>query len=134
MKKRAYPTCRVDLGGRRVDVEYRLHPARRAPHVGADSPRFLSPDRPARVELIRVLLDRVDVTRRLEAETKTAVEIAVCKEAGVAGLGPAGFLTSFPQSAFSFRAEKERRIGARILAAREREHADEQDQLHLEGA
>ena len=53
--KARFQTVRVAVGDFSYDVIARVLPARRAPHVGADSPRFMSPDQPARIQVLRIL-------------------------------------------------------------------------------
>ena len=45
---------RISIDGVRYRVDCLVYPARPAPHVGADSPRFMDPGSPLRVEAIRV--------------------------------------------------------------------------------
>lgn len=80
-RKPQYPTCRVEVGGLIYTVHLRVIPGRHAPHVGADSPRFLSPGRSPRAEVIRILRDGIDVTDDLFWFTRKAICEAAIKEA-----------------------------------------------------
>lgn len=131
-RKPEYGTCRVKLGAGILSVEYRLHPARAAPHVGADSPRFLDPGSPAHVEVLRVKEGGWDITCGLEAQTLTVIEQEVAKSVfRPPSPGRARPFPPFSGLALSVRAEKARRIGERILAAQKREAQDERDQLRI---
>ena len=115
MARVSVSTCRVGLGRRRLEVEYRLYPARRAPHFGPDHPDYLAPGSPARIEVVRVLEDRVDLTSRFSLPE---VERLVCQEIGVAGLERAGGY-SFPAGPLSSRKERALAVGEAVLANRE---------------
>ncbi len=67
------PTVYVCLGGRVYAVDCQvLHP-RAAAHAGADSPRFLDPGSPPRVQVLRILRDQVDVTGELFCLNKVRI-------------------------------------------------------------
>jgi hypothetical protein len=84
-----FTTLRVRVGAKAYQVEARILPIRHAPHVGADSPRFMDPGAPARVQITRVLLDRLDVTGMLDEDLGRALREAVGRSAGIVS-GPRG--------------------------------------------
>lgn len=62
MKARArYESVTVDVGFQRYSVLCRVVPGRAAPHVGADSPRFMDPGKPDRAVIFSVSKDGKDV-------------------------------------------------------------------------
>jgi hypothetical protein len=62
-----FATFRIDVGYQRYSVLCRVIPGRAAPHVGADSPRFMDPGSAGSVQIIRVLKGSDDVTDALDA-------------------------------------------------------------------
>ena len=62
----------------------RVFPARQAPHVSADHPRYLSPGEPARIQIIRILNKAAtDVTDTLHYTTRKSISDAVSIKLGV---------------------------------------------------
>ena len=80
--KPSFLSVPVSVGGEDYSVIVRVVPARAAAHVGADSPRYLDPGKPARVEILRILRGAVDVTSELTYWTRRAIETAVREETG----------------------------------------------------
>ena len=61
----------------------RVFPARQAPHVSADHPRYMSPGEPARIQIIRILNNAAaDVTDTLHYTTRRSIEEAVSHKLG----------------------------------------------------
>jgi hypothetical protein len=79
--KAAFKSVRVVVGGEQYYAIVRAIPARAPAHAGADSPRFLDPGRPARVEVMKILLDGIDVTAALMPWTRRKIEDHVREQA-----------------------------------------------------
>lgn len=62
-------------------VHCRIIPPRAYSRSGAGTPRFLDPGSPPRVQILRILRDRVDVTTDLLWFTRAKVTEAACAEA-----------------------------------------------------
>ena len=77
MKRTTFRSIPVAVGGSSYNVIARVFPARRSPHVGADSPSFMQPGQPARFEVIRILRGAEEVTSELLPFTRSAIEDAV---------------------------------------------------------
>jgi hypothetical protein len=60
----------------------------RAPHVGADHPRFMEPGSPGAVEVQNVLWEGIDLTERLSAPTRRKVEAAARQAIGMPAPAP----------------------------------------------
>lgn len=58
-----YRTVHVNLGGRAYAVECKVLPPRAPARASFDSPRYLDPGSPPRVQVLRILRDRIDVTK-----------------------------------------------------------------------
>jgi len=71
--KPLYRTFWVCLGGCEYAVPCRIVPSRAASRAGADSPRFLDPGSPPRVQVLRILRDRIDVTGEISWFTRTPI-------------------------------------------------------------
>jgi hypothetical protein len=72
--KTLYPSCVVTLGGAIYTVHLQLFAGRAAPHVGADSPRYLDPGRRPRARVIRILREQIDVTDELTYWNRKTIE------------------------------------------------------------
>ena len=62
MSKPRFRSLRCVVGGLDYYAICRVIPAQPAPHVGADSPSYLRPARPAQASIIRILRGGEDVT------------------------------------------------------------------------
>lgn len=68
----------VDVGDLTYCVHCRILPGRAPAHAGADSPRFMDFGSPPRVQILRILCDRVEVTHDLLWFTRARItELAV---------------------------------------------------------
>lgn len=85
MRRARFTSVFVTVGDSRYCAIVRRYPARAAAKVGADHPRFMDPGEPARVQVMRILRDAVDVTDDLTVFIRAKIEDAVRKAAGVAG-------------------------------------------------
>lgn len=135
-RRRLYPTFDISHEDFLYAVDCRVQPPRASPHVGADSPRFMSPGSPLRVRVLRILRDRIDVTEDLVRMTRSKIDRAVYREAAVryghgSVQGPDVSSTSFgPAPSFSYD-ERAAAIGRRILESRERAARDDREQIPL---
>ncbi len=69
---------------RRYACEARVFPARPAPHVGADSPRYMAPGTPGLVRILAVLVDGVwQDPADMRPETLAALQADCERQAGV---------------------------------------------------
>jgi hypothetical protein len=75
MKHPDYLPAVVRIGGQRLTAEYKLYPARKAPHVGADSPRHMEPGSPARIEVLRLMMGRVALDYDVDKYAAAAYQI-----------------------------------------------------------
>jgi len=76
MKPR-FRSLRCVVGGQDYYAICRIIPAQPAPHVGADSPSYLRPARPAQATIIRILRGAEDVTsgeNGVSHWTRTAIQ------------------------------------------------------------
>jgi hypothetical protein len=64
-------------------VECVIELGRRAPHVGANSPRFLDPGTPAKMVGMRVFKDQIDVTDERDPAELARLKAQACRLAGV---------------------------------------------------
>ena len=85
-------------------VDAAIEPKHNAPHVGADSPRYMEPGRPGRLLWCRVLNNRVDVTLELDLALLRSIERRVCMAEGIPFSGADGVLPpSHSAPSFSIR-------------------------------
>ena len=93
----------VTLRFRGYLVSARILPARAESHDGPDSPHYLDPGHPARLESFRVLSNRMDVTDDLAPAERAAIERYVCQCAGIPVSEPAEPSLSTSRPALSVR-------------------------------
>lgn len=75
-----YSTFRAVAVGRVYYCICRVTVGRSAPRVGPDSPHYLDPGLPSRLEILRVLRDRVEVTP--DADLRESLLAQCCQAAG----------------------------------------------------
>lgn len=87
--KPQFPTVAVVIGGVLYTVHLRVTPGRKPSRVGADSPRFLDPECPPRVQVIRILRAGVVIWDRVTNDllywTRRSIEEAALVEAAALG-------------------------------------------------
>ena len=76
-----YSTFRAVAVGRVYYCICRVTVGRSAPRVGPDSPHYLDPGLPSRLEILRVLRDRVEVTP--DADLRESLLAQCCQAAGI---------------------------------------------------
>ena len=78
-----FPTFQIDVGARRYVVDCRVLPGRAPAHASADSPRFMDPGSPGRVEIMRVRRGGLDVTDALDGDLRQLLRERCARAAGV---------------------------------------------------
>ena len=77
MKKPVYLHLLVDLPARTVLAYFRYWPAKRPAHVGPDSPRYLDPGFPGRIDDLHLFENWIDVTDEYDARDLSAINAAI---------------------------------------------------------
>lgn len=90
--KAQFPTVSTVVGGVKYDVHLRILPGRAPSHAGPESPRYLDPGCPPRIQIIRILKAGVvvwdRVTNDLHWSTRQQIESAVLRMAAEGGASP----------------------------------------------